>query len=264
MANALHYPAGVQARFTKRLLKIVKVMRRHAEANIKRLFKSTEAKKYFATDESFYARAQRLLDEMEKKYGTLFSTFGDAAVKRMIKETNKESDIKMRAAFQELEKQYDIEIGFNIGEMPQKVRSILKASTEEAVSLIRSVPAKFLEYVKGDVFRAITSGKGGFSKIVESIKHYGSMSAGRARRIAKDQTKKAFSSLNIAKAKGAGIQKGIWIHSGSPVHPRIKHKNFSGKVFDLSVGAPVGDRGQYVMPAEEPFCSCVWKPILSF
>ena len=239
-------------------------MRKDLIHQLNKIYQSPKANKFFARDElNFSDEVKKFFKRFESEWNKNFSIFGIQAVEQMIKEANREADLKLNAIFQDA-KNAGIEVNFKIGAMPQSVKNVLYASTAEAAALIKSIPQQYLQRVQGEVYRSITSNKGSWSALVKEIEHLGALSRRRAIGIAKDQTKKSFSALNLAKAKVNGIKKGIWIHSGSPKHPRIKHKNFSGQVFDLDKGAPIGDKGQYVFPAEEPFCSCIWKPVLTF
>lgn len=137
----------------------------------------------------------------------------------------------------------------------------------ENVSLIRSIPEKYFTDVESMVFRAVAKGgdRKGLADEIEANfgKRYG-ITRRRAEFIARDQVRKATSALSNARQQAAGIKRGIWIHSGGGNEPRIKHVHANGQEFDLDKGLPIGDKGQYVLPGEEPGCGCSWKPVLPF
>lgn len=137
----------------------------------------------------------------------------------------------------------------------------------ENVALIRSIPEKYFTEVESMVFRSIAKG-GDRKQLADEIerefgKRHG-ITRRRAEFIARDQVRKATSALSNARQQAAGIKKGIWLHSGGGNQPRHKHVQANGKKFDLDKGLPIGDKGQYVLPGEEPSCGCTWKPVLPF
>ncbi len=147
--------------------------------------------------------------------------------------------------------------------MTEKVDAIIA----ENVSLIRSIPEKYFTEVEGMVYRAVARG-GDRKALADEIeanfgKRHG-ITRRRAEGIARDQVRKATASLSRQRQKAAGIKRGIWIHSGGSNRPRKKHVHAHGQEFDLDVGLPVGDKGQYVLPGEEVECGCTWKPVLPF
>lgn len=147
--------------------------------------------------------------------------------------------------------------------MTEKVDAIIA----ENVSLIRSIPEKYFTEVEGMVYRSVARG-GDRKQLADEIeasfgKRHG-ITRRRAEGIARDQTRKATSALSNARQRAAGITHGIWIHSGGSNRPRKKHVHAHGQEFDLSVGLPVGDKGQYVLPGEEIECGCTWKPVIPF
>ncbi|MFM1368964.1 phage minor head protein [Yersinia enterocolitica] len=141
------------------------------------------------------------------------------------------------------------------------------AIISENVALIRSIPEKYLTDVESMVFRAIAKGgdRKGLADEVEAnfgVRH--GITRRRAEFIARDQVRKATSDLSNARQQAAGIKRGIWLHSGGGSEPRPKHIHANGQEFDLDKGLPIGDKGQYVLPGEEPGCGCTWKPVLPF
>ncbi|MEY0321011.1 phage head morphogenesis protein [Providencia stuartii] len=142
-----------------------------------------------------------------------------------------------------------------------------EAIIAENVSLIRSIPEKYFTEVEGMVYRAVARG-GDRKQLADEIesnfgKRHG-ITRRRAEFIARDQTRKATSALSIARQQAAGIIEGDWVHSGGGNSPRHKHVKANGTRFRLDKGLPIGDKGQYVLPGEEPNCGCVWRPVLPF
>ncbi|HFT8240342.1 TPA: phage minor head protein [Yersinia enterocolitica] len=142
-----------------------------------------------------------------------------------------------------------------------------EAVISENVALIRSIPEKYFTEVESMVFRSVAKGgdrKGLADEIEANFGKRHGITRRRAGFIARDQVRKATSALSNARQQAAGIKKGIWLHSGGGNEPRKKHVHANGQEFDLDKGLPIGDKGQYVLPGEEPNCGCVWKPVLPF
>ncbi|WP_242016175.1 phage head morphogenesis protein [Klebsiella quasipneumoniae] len=147
--------------------------------------------------------------------------------------------------------------------MTEKVDAIIA----ENVSLIRSIPEKYFTEVEGMVYRAVARGgdrKGLADEIEANFGKRHGIARRRAEGIARDQVRKTTACLSRERQKAVGIKRGIWIHSGGSNRPRKKHVHANGQEFDLEVGLPVGDKGQYVLPGEEIECGCTWKPVLPF
>lgn len=137
----------------------------------------------------------------------------------------------------------------------------------ENVAMIRSIPEKYFTEVESMVFRSVAKG-GDRKQLTDDIesefgKRHG-ITRRRAEFIARDQVRKATSALSNARQRAAGIIEGDWLHSGGGNHPRHKHVKANGTRFRLDIGLPIGDKGQYVLPGEEPNCGCTWKPVLPF
>lgn len=142
-----------------------------------------------------------------------------------------------------------------------------EAIIAENVSLIRSIPEKYFTDVESMVYRAVAKGgdrKGLADEIEANFGKRHGITRRRAEFIARDQVRKATSDLSNARQQAAGIKRGIWLHSGGGSEPRQKHVHANGQEFDLDKGLPIGDKGQYVLPGEEPGCGCSWKPVLPF
>lgn len=144
-------------------------------------------------------------------------------------------------------------------EMKQAVDGIVA----ENVNLIKSIPEKYFTQVQTITLQSITRGRD-LQYMTEELQKQFGVTRRRAERIAIDQNNKATAELSRVRQQSLGITKGIWIHSGGGSHPRPKHVKANGQEFDLDKGLPVGDNGEYVLPAQEIGCGCSWKPVLPF
>lgn len=142
-----------------------------------------------------------------------------------------------------------------------------EAIIAENVSLIRSIPEKYFTEVEGMVYRAVA--KGGDRKmladeLVERFSQREGITRRRAEFIARDQVRKATSSLSAVRQQAAGIEEGEWIHSAGQANPRHSHVKAGSerKSFRLDQGCYLD--GEWIMPGQLPNCSCSWRPVLKF
>lgn len=157
--------------------------------------------------------------------------------------------------------------GGTMGAATPELREVIKASVIENVSLIKTIPAKYLDRVAGAATRAMLAG-GEVKKLAETLKHYGEMSLNHATRIALDQTFKTFTAINIRKFQNAGIKKFEWLHTGGSVHPREYHlakypAGLNGGVFDLADPPVIDQRtGERGYPGQLPYCRCTMAAVV--
>lgn len=203
---------------------------------------------------------KRAIDALARKWVEIFVKKASPISDELVKKTETAVDRGLLASA----RQESLTINMQwTPAMTEKVDAIIA----ENVSLIRSIPEKYFTEVEGMVYRAVAKG-GDRKQLADEIEASFSKRHGITRRraegIARDQVRKATASLSRQRQKAAGIKRGIWIHSGGGNRPRKKHVHAHGQEFDLDVGLPVGDKGQYVLPGEEVECGCVWKPVLPF
>lgn len=143
-----------------------------------------------------------------------------------------------------------------------EMREILNAAVIENVSLIRTIPAKFLDRVAGIVTRAMQAGAN-IKALSAALNKCGVSGLNHATRIALDQTFKVFTSINLRKFQAAGIEKFEWVHTGLSKEPRPHHitaapHGLNHGVFDLD-DPPVIDpkTGEVGYPGQLPYCRCV-------
>lgn len=210
-------------------------------------------------DASIAIQAREMLNLLTMKFDSLYSRHAGIMARRMVGQVDAQSQATLMRSF----KKITGELTLKVSDISPALRNIFEASISENVDLIKSIPSQYLDRIKGAVNRSIT-GTGGIGPLMDKIKKYGGMSERRSRNIALDQTRKAYQAVGIERTKAAGIKKGIWIHTGGTKEPRELHKGYNGKEFNLAEGAPIGDKGQNVIPGEEPFCRCTFSPVVDF
>jgi SPP1 gp7 family putative phage head morphogenesis protein len=256
---ALYNPVSIEAKYSRELVGLAQEMTRETKAAVKELFRTPEAAKFFAQDASIATDARRVMNLLTARFERLYSRHAEIMARRMLDRVDEASRTAMMRSLKKLSG----EVTLKIADMTPALRTMFEASISENVDLIKSIPTQYLDKIKGAVNRSIT-GTGGIGPLMETIQKTGGVTERRARNIAIDQTRKAYQATNLERARASGIKKGTWIHTGGSKEPRPKHKAYNGKEFNLAEGAPIGDKGQNVIPGEEPFCRCTFCPVVDF
>lgn len=145
--------------------------------------------------------------------------------------------------------------------MTRATQDVMKATVEQNVQLIRTIPQQYLAGVQGDVMRSVQSGRD-IGQLAADLRNKYGVTKRRAAFIAKDQNNKATSAIQKTRQLELGLDRGVWMHSSGGKEPRPKHVRADGVEFDLRKGLKVGDNGGWVMPGEEPNCRCVWGAVI--
>ena len=260
----LHVNYSVQARYEKRLKKLVALMTKETRRAIEDLYKSDHAEAWFGKDSagmdaSISSQARILMNKLTVTFDNLFASHASDLANGMVNDNLDAS----RAALGSSLKQLSGGITIKSNAMPPALKDIVRASVAENVSLIKSIPSQYLDQVQGAVMRSITHGDG-LKDLIPAIQKYDGMTERRATNIALDQTRKVYNSINLERSKAIGITKGEWVHSGGSQKPRETHLALDGETFDLDQGAYDEDVGEYVLPGELPNCGCTYVPIIEF
>lgn len=257
----VRYNAGNMIWYRREMIRMINAMNKDVRAVIVGLFDEVEfADPELANDANPVQYVKNALRQLSDKWMSLFISRATGLSTDIVDRTLKSSD----RAFQQSLGQHSMRINMQVTDaMAERMDAIIS----ENVSLIRSIPEKYFTEVEGMVYRAVAVG-GDRKKLVNELttgfSKRGGITRRRAINIANDQVRKATTSLSIARQQSAGITEGIWIHSKGQNDPRHKHVKADGKTFKLSEGLPVGDKGQYVLPAQEINCSCTWRPVVPF
>lgn len=256
----MNYNAGNIRWYQKELLRTIREMNDDVKAEIVTIMRDNPLAMDMAMDANPVDLVKRAISSLAKKW---IDNFIRKAIPVSDEMTDKTLEVVDRGILASARKD-SLVINLQWTDAMLQKRDAIIA---ENVSLIRSIPEKYFTEVESIVFRSIAKG-GDRKQLADEIerefgKRHG-ITRRRAEFIARDQVRKATSALSNARQQAAGIKKGIWLHSGGGNQPRHKHVQANGKEFDLDKGLPIGDKGQYVLPGEEPNCGCTWKPVLPF
>jgi uncharacterized protein with gpF-like domain len=137
--------------------------------------------------------------------------------------------------------------------------AILTANIQQQVELIKSIPEQYFTKIQGAVMRSVSVG-GDLKTLTDELMDMGHSTQKRAEFIARDQSRKAFSTIKLGRMKDIGVIEGIWKHSHAGRKPRPSHLAADGERFKLSEGLFLD--GKWTVPGYEPNCGCTFRPIL--
>ena len=260
IGKALRPNAGISADFAKPITKLIGLMYRDALRELTKVFEDTSFTS--AMDASTTSQARIILNWLLRKWSKRFDDTAKSIVDRMIARTLKNSSVTLGLSLKEVSKDFEIDTTL----INERLNEVIKASTQEAVMLIKRIPERFLGDVQGQVMRSITTGNGMKDLVPYLTKKYNG-DIKHARLTAADQTRKAYQSINTSRLKTLGIKKFVWIHSGGGKVPRVDHIKMSGNEYSFDDPPVIGEMyGNEVrgLPGDLPNCRCIYKPIINF
>lgn len=253
-------PAAVSSRYVKSLTALTAQMTAQVDREIRRLFKTDAASAHFAQDATIASQSRILLNSLASKFNDLFAKKAKALSEQMVNGAAATSGTALHSSLEKLSGGLSLKTKI----VDPNLTEIYKASVNENVSLIKSIPQQYLQRVEGAVMRSITTGNG-LADLVPALEQYQGQTHRRARNIALDQTRKAYNAINRGRMEAIGIKKFQWHHSGGGAHPREDHVEMDGKIFSFD-NLPVIDQrtGERGIPGQAPNCRCTMSPVFDF
>lgn len=254
----LNYNAGVQDRYIKDLTALVVQMAKQTNREIDKLFRSEMPNT--AMDASISSQARILTNQLRAKFDALFNRKAKLLAERMVNSQDKTSKSTLYNSLKELSGGLSIKTDVTTGPL----KEVIKATITENVGLITSIPTQYFEQITGATMRAITNG-GGLPAIRQELMKREGMTIRRAKNIAMDQTRKAYSSINRVRMEAIGIKKFEWVHSGGGQEPRKLHQEMNGNIYSFDdppvIDSNTGERG---LPGQLINCRCTLIPVIEF
>lgn len=244
---------------------------RDVEHQVTQLFETDTAQSYFALDSrtgmdaSISSMAQRLLNQLTKKYDRIFGDASKLLSTRMVDQANKSSQRQISQAIQKMTGGITLKGEILSGDLKETMKASISANSD----LIVSIKSQYLDKVKDAVYRSISSGNG-MSDLKPFFEKQFGMTERKAKNIALDQTRKAYNSLNADRMRKVGMNKFEWVHSGGGHKPRELHitdwpAGLNGGIFDVNDPPVIDERtGERGLPGHAPNCKCVMRPLLEF
>ena len=257
----VHPNAGIEAEYRKKLLALVDEMARSFNYFVKAAYRKNEPA--IAQDATPAAELQDAIEKLTRQWRARFSTGSSALARYFALAASRRSDAAMMKILKDA--------GFTVEfKMTPAMRDIMRATVEQNVALIKSIPEQYLTQVQGSVMRSVQAGRdlGALAKDLQE--HYG-VTKRRAAFIARSQNNLATASMTRARQTEVGITESVWLHSGGGREPRPTHVAKSGKRYDVAKGwydphayrvKGGGWRGEWIWPGQLPGCKCVSKPVV--
>lgn len=230
-----------------------------------------------ATGDDMVGNLDVRFNALGREWAKRFAEYAKNNTPKTIQKILKSSDLQIKSVLKDwfAEKRFTL-FGRSV---PLALRQVLKASVQENVSLIKSLPAQYEERVRGAVYRTVAGG-GTLKNLRAELVKYARMTDNRAKLVASDQTHKAFVNLSVQRMKHVGITKYMWVYTYASKIPRDYHKRhwdgksgkkdghpngLNGFIFDLQhlpvIDEKTGERG---LPGQLPFCRCKLSPVITF
>ena len=269
----LNYNAGLQQKYEQNIARLIRYMAKETKREINDLYRSQLGVDYFrhqkevaAMDASFASQARILMNALMGKFTQLFETKSKSLAARMIEGTMKISQSSLYSSL----KQLSGGLSLKTGVVPKGMEDVAKASIEENVSLIKSIPQQYFKDVTGAVMRSITTGRG-IADLVPEIQKYNGQTERRGRNLALDQTRKAYNSINKQRMQAVGVKQFEWVHSGGGQVPRKSHQEMDGNIYSFD-NLPIinleqvknGHAPERGIPGQAINCRCTMVPVIKF
>lgn len=258
--KALRPAVSIGIAYAKPTAVLIGLMYKDIESELRRAFITCamddgkeDKKKKSITDEVMYILAFLLL-----KWQKRFDYTADISTALMIAQTLNNSNVTLRASLKEL----PINTDFTDADLEEA----MKASTAEALELIKTIPQQAIAEVQGQVMRSIINGKG-IPDIVSFIEKKYKTTIKRTKNRATDQARKAYQAFNLIRLNAIGVTQFEWVYTNRSKEPRLLHVHMNKHVYDIHnppyigemYGAPV-----HGYPGQLPNCKCIMKPVINF
>jgi len=136
---------------------------------------------------------------------------------------------------------------------------VTQSLINEQVDLITSIPVEAGERAQKLALEGLTDGRRA-DEIASELLKTTEVTESRAKLIARTETARANTMLNLARATSVGSTQYRWVTSGD-ASVRPSHKKMNGKVFDWDNPPTLSD-GTSGHPGTFPNCRCYAEPIL--
>ena len=252
--------AAIEFGYHSALRALIVPMARQTEAAFITLFRQPQGEAYFAQDAGVSDDAHDLMRALVEKFQAIFNLAAPPLATKMTHQSAMSSASSLQRSLKQLSGGLTLKTDILTGEL----EDVFTATVAENVGLIKSIASEYLTQVQGAVMRSITTGRG-LADLVPYLEKQQGVTLNRARIIARDQTRKAFSNINFARMDKLGINEYEWLHSAGGQKPRPLHVRMSGKIYRMD-NPPVIDEktGQRGKPGDLINCRCRAIPVIHF
>lgn len=254
--NALAPNASVAIRYQEKLDSLITRMVTEVHNELHRLFNDDAAQEFFAEDASIASQSRMVTNALKKKFDGLFGVNAKWIAESFANQSDAASSKAVNMSLSKLTGG----LSLPTAAMKGPLADIFKATVHENVSLIKSIPQKYLSGVEQAVSRSITTGNG-LKDLVPYLQKHKNITYARAKMISLDQTRKAFQNMGAERCERLGVTEAELVHVPSN-HPRKTHIEANGTIYEIKKGFYDSAVKRYVKPGELPNCKCMGRPVI--
>ncbi len=233
----------VELWYKAELLKLVRQIRGQTEAIILPMLKDLSSQ---YTKDGYHSDFEDAFDRVSNLFGGLRQTaqrLAELAAQR----SSEQVDESLKTALQQ-----SVSVDITSALSSSAIAGPMEKAVVANVELIKSIPTKYLEKVKSEVYSGASQGLR-WESIAEKVQAAGDTTESRAKLIARDQVSKMNGSFNEARQTSLGIEKYIWQTAGDE-RVRDEHAANDGQVFSWDDPPATGH------PGDDIQCRCVALP----
>lgn len=240
--------AGIREQYYKTLMKNIRNMREDTQSQVINFFKAKPPALIEPDQKKSYSKEMAaLLIFLAIKWEKIFKELSGQVPKDITKSVMQYTD---RSISQKLKM---ISVPHNF-KFTAKQRDVFNALVEENVSLIKSIPQKYFDDVKGSVMRAFSFGHDETELAKDLYAKY-KITQRRANIIARDQIAKANAAFVRVRQEEMGVKYAYWRYTWRSKTPRPDHVRADGRRYEIKKGCLIS--GDYIQPAQLTNCKCV-------
>lgn len=258
VGKPLAYSAGQMERYQRLIGKLTSAMFKDYRRELASVFKKNEV---ITIDASISSQARITLNRLRDKWARIFRRESPRIVDQIVNGIDKASSDTLKQSLKALSGG----ITLKTDAMPAALKQAVGAAVFENVALIKSIEAQYHTQIEGAVMRSLQPGGRGMADVFEALQKYEGITDRRRDIIAKDQTRKITASMDVERAKSAGIKKFKWLHSRGGSEPRVEHVAMSGEIFEYDkppiIDKRTGERGY---PGQAINCRCQMIPVIEW
>jgi SPP1 gp7 family putative phage head morphogenesis protein len=244
--------AGIELAYRKKLVSLIDEMANSISYWLKAAYRQNEP--VIAQDELPSDVLRNAIRKLARRWTDKFDEAAQELAKYFAQDVSSRSDATLRRILKDA--------GISVEwKMTRAMRDILHATVAENVSLIKSIPQRYLASVESIVMRGVQTGRD-LEQIAKDLQEQHGVTKRRAALIARDQSNKATASLTRARQLEIGLTEAVWVHSKAGKTFRHSHVEMDGKRYDIRQGMWDEDEGEWVLPGQLIGCRCFARSVI--
>jgi SPP1 gp7 family putative phage head morphogenesis protein len=251
----VHPNAGIEAAYRKRMTKLIDRMNSSVVYWLKSAYRNNEP--VMAQDDALPSSALRAaIRKLAKRWQKQFDELAPKLADYFSLAVSERTDGALQAMLRKG--------GFSVKfKLTRAQHDVLKATVNQNVTLIKSIPSQYFTNVEGIVMRSVQTGRD-LGQLTKDLQNEFGVTKRRAAFIARDQNNKATAALTRERQASIGVTEAVWMHSGAGKHPRPSHVKAGrdGVRYDIKIGWFDPEVRKFILPGELPNCRCVSRAVI--